>query len=50
MMYMFKYARGTKYLPIILSADNIEILKWYIDGSYAVHPNIRGHTGGGLTI
>jgi hypothetical protein len=23
---------------------------WYVDASFAVHPNMRGHTGGGLTM
>ena len=32
-----------------LSADGSGMLKWFIDGSFGVHPNMRGHTGGGLT-
>ena len=47
---MFKYIRDTKYLPLIIIAENIGIIKWYIDGSYTVHPNMRGHTGVGLTM
>ncbi len=23
---------------------------WYVDASFAVHSNMRGHTGGGLTL
>jgi hypothetical protein len=23
---------------------------WYVDALFAVHPNMRSHTGGGLTI
>jgi hypothetical protein len=23
---------------------------WYVDASFAVHPNMHGHTGGGLTL
>jgi hypothetical protein len=23
---------------------------WYVDASFAVHPNMRGHTGGGLAM
>ena len=26
------------------------ILKWYVDVSHGVHPNMRGHTRGGLTM
>jgi hypothetical protein len=45
-----KYIRATEKLPLILGADGTGILKWYVDGSYAVHPNMRGHTNGGLTL
>ena len=50
MVHIFKYVRGTKYQSLILSTDNSVILKWYIDGSHAVHPNMRVNTGGGLTM
>ena len=47
---MMKYIRGSSKLPLILSADGSGILKWWVDGSFAVHPNMRGHTGSGLTL
>ena len=50
MVHVFNYIRGAKYIPLILSAENSGILKWFIDGSYVVHTNMRGHTGGGLTM
>ena len=37
-------------LPLILSADGSHILKWWIDAAFAVHPNMRGHSGGGLSM
>ena len=37
-------------MPLILSADGSGILKWWVDASYAVHPNMRGHTGGSLSF
>jgi hypothetical protein len=49
--HLIKYLRGTKTLPFTLSDSNGGgILKWWVDGSFAVHPNIRGHTGGGLSM
>jgi hypothetical protein len=48
--HMIKYLRGTKNLPLILSAASTGILKWWVDGSFAVHPGMRGHTGGGLSL
>ena len=50
LVHLMKYLRGTKDLPLILSADGTGVLKWHVDGSYTVHPNMRGHTGGGLTM
>ena len=45
-----QYLRMTKDLALILSADGTGILKWWIDASFAVHPNMRGHSGGGLSM
>ena len=45
-----EYLRGDRDRPLILGADNDGLLMWYVDASFAVHPNMRGHTGGGLTL
>ena len=50
MVHVFNYIRGAKYIPLILSADSSGMLKCYIDGSYALHPNMREHTGGRLAM
>ena len=50
LVHLMKYLRGTKDMPLILGANGSGILKWYVDGSYTVHPNMRGHTGGGVTM
>ena len=47
---MMQYLNGTKEMVLTLSADDTNILKWYIDASYAIHPDMRGHTGGYLTM
>ncbi len=36
--------------PLILSANGSGVLMWYVDASFAVHPNMRSHTGGGSTM
>ncbi len=36
--------------PLILGADNEGMLRWYADALFAVHPNMRGHTGGGVEL
>ncbi len=37
--HLMKYLRGTRKLPLILSANGSGILKWWVDGSFGVHPN-----------
>ena len=41
LVHLMKYLSGTRRL---------HILKWWVDGSFAVHLNMRGHTAGGLTM
>jgi len=48
--HLVQYLRATKELPLILSANGSGIIKWWVDGSFAVHPNMRGHTGGGMSM
>jgi hypothetical protein len=37
-------------MPLILSANGSGILKWWVDASFAVHLNMRGNSGGGLSL
>jgi hypothetical protein len=37
-------------MPLILSANGSGILKLWVDASFGVHPNMRGHSGGGLSL
>jgi hypothetical protein len=37
-------------MPMIRSANGSGILKWWVDVSFAVHPNMGGHSGGGLFL
>jgi hypothetical protein len=50
MTHMMEYLHGTQDLPLILSANNMGVVKLWVDGSFAVHPNMRGRTGGGLSL
>ena len=45
-----KCLRKTLLLPLILSANGSGILKWWVDALFAVHPNMRGHSGGGSSM
>ena len=50
LVHLMKHIRGTRNLPLILSFNGSGILKWWINGSCTVHPNMRGNTGGGLSM
>jgi len=47
---LLRYLNGTRDKKLILSAENLHVLKWYVDASYAVHPDFKSHTGGVLTL
>ena len=37
-------------MPLILHAVPVPVPKWWVDGSHATHPSMRGHTGGCMSI
>jgi hypothetical protein len=45
-----RYIRGTKALGIRLKADKSMVIIVYVDASFAVHPNMRSHTGVLITL
>jgi hypothetical protein len=48
--HLMEYLRVDRLRPLILSADGSGVLMWYVDASFAVHPNMRSHTGGVFTM
>ena len=47
---MLRYLKRTKNLKTTLGADGSGMLRWYVDAAFAVHPDMRSHTGGVLTM
>ena len=47
---LVRYLRGTKDLVLTLRANNDSIVRWWIDASYAVHEDMKGHTGATLSL
>ena len=41
---LIRYLRATLTLPLILSADSTNIVKWWVHGSFGVHPGTRSQT------
>jgi hypothetical protein len=48
--HLMEYLRVDSLHPLILSTNGNGVLMWYVDASFAVHPNMCSHTGGGLTM
>ena len=47
---LIRYLQDTIDLPLVLSADGSGNIRWYVDASYAVHCDMRSHTGGTMTM
>ena len=46
---LLEYIHGTRGDVLTLAADDLQVLKWYVDASFAVHPDFRSHTGASFT-
>ena len=44
------HTKATEHSVLTLEADDCGLMRWHIDVSFAVHNDMRGHTGGGLTL
>ena len=47
---MITYLNQTAEDVLTLSADNLRIVKWWVDGSYAVHEDCKSQTGGTMSM
>jgi hypothetical protein len=41
---VLRYLKSAIYLPLVLRADSLNIIKWWVDASYVYHGDCRGHT------
>ena len=39
------YLKGTMYMKWHMSADSLNTIRWWVDASYGVHWDCKGHTG-----
>jgi hypothetical protein len=45
-----RFLRGSKDDYLTLSADTLHNVRWWVDASYAIHPDMKSHTGGALSL
>ena len=43
---VLKYLKVPSKLKLVLSVGDMPVVKWWVDASYVVHEDFRGHTGG----
>jgi hypothetical protein len=45
-----RYVRRTKFLRLRVEAHRLDRNHWFIDGAFAVHPDMKSHTGAYMTF
>jgi hypothetical protein len=50
LIHMLKYLNGSREDVLTLSAENLHVIKWYVDASFAVHSDFKSHTGAVMTM
>ena len=50
LIQLLKYLNGTRDDVLTLGVDNLRVIKWHVDASFAVHPDFKSHTGGTMTF
>ncbi len=47
---VMRYLQKTLYLKLRLSADGTGLIKWWVDASFAVHHDMKSHTGATMSL
>ena len=50
LLRLMSYLKSTKNEVLTLRADGTGTLRWWIDAAFAVHPNMRSHTGATMSM
>ena len=45
-----KYHQGTRDMILTLGFQNDGVMTWWVDASYAVHNDMKGHTCGTMSL
>jgi hypothetical protein len=47
---VLRYLYRNPALPLTLRASRLDVVDWWVDASFAVHPDMKGHSGGSGTL
>ena len=50
LLRLLMYLKGTIELELTLGGDNLSVVKWWVDASYACHNDMKGHTGATMSF
>ena len=48
--WVIRYLQSTIHLPLLIGWDETGVLMWSVDAAFAVHKDMRSHTGAALTM
>ena len=48
--HVMKYLRGSIDKILTLEGDAMHLVKWWVDGSFAVHHDMKSHTGATMSL
>jgi hypothetical protein len=40
----------TLNLPLRMEADDMHVVKWWVDASFGIHPDMKSHTGATMSL
>ena len=43
--HLLSYIKATRDMPLTLGIDNLQVIKWWADSSFAVHEDMKSHSG-----
>ena len=49
LLRLLQFINDTRDDVLTLSADDLSVITWYVDASFAVHPDFKSHTGAVMT-
>ena len=47
---VLEYLKGTKSLKLTIHPGKSDVIKWYVDASYAIYDDCKGHIGAMMTL
>jgi hypothetical protein len=47
---VMKYLCATRDIPLTLVVNSVQTIEGWVDASFAVHPDMKSHTGGAMTL